>query len=274
MKLCTVRRDGGTRAARRDGDDLVLLAAPDVGALLATADWAGAAAADGTRIPAVGAELAAVVPAPGKILCMGLNYLLHIREGGREVPTYPTLFAKYADALLGPDDDVVLPPESDAVDWEAELVVVIGRQVRRATPEEAADAIAGFTVGNDVSMRDWQRRTPEWLQGKSWEASTPIGPVLVTPDEVGGVRPDLVIRCAVDDQVFQDSHTGDLLFDPVAIVAYVSQFTTLRPGDLIFTGTPDGVGAAQKPVRYLKPGETLITTIEGIGTLTNQAVGT
>ena len=183
------------------------------------------------------------------------------------------MFAKFADALIGPRDPIQLAPESSAVDWEAELAVVVGGTVRRAGAAEAATAIAGFTVLNDVTMRDWQYRTTQWLQGKTFEATTPIGPVLVTPDELpGGVRPALSLTAAVDGETVQKADTSDLVFDPVALVRYVSVIMTLRPGGVIATGTPGGVGHARKPPRYLAAGMTLTTEIGGIGRLEN-AVG-
>jgi acylpyruvate hydrolase len=274
MKLVTVRAAGGTRAARWDEDGAVMLPYDDVGQLLESGpDWRErAAAVSGDPQPMDGLELAPVVPRPSKVICVGLNYLRHVQEGGGEVPTHPTLFAKFADALTGPFDDVPLPSASAGVDWEAELVVVVGRTVRGAGTSEAAAAIAGFTVGNDVSMRDWQRRTPQWLQGKTWEASSPVGPALVTTDEVGSPRPDLAISCLVDGHPMQDARTSDLLFDPVDIVAYASEVVTLRPGDLIFTGTPDGVGGARNPPVFLQDGQVVTTRIEGVGQMVNRFV--
>jgi acylpyruvate hydrolase len=270
MRLVTLRTPDGTRAGRVDGDDVVVLGAPDVGALL-DAGLVGAGA-EGASRPLASAALAPVVPAPSKVFCLGLNYEHHIRETARELPQHPTLFAKFADALAGPRDRIVLPKASQAVDWEGELVIVIGRRVRDADPDEAAAAIAGFTVGNDVSMRDWQMRTLQWLQGKTWERSSPVGPALVTTDEVGGPEPDLQLRVTVDDEVVQEARTGDLLFKPVFTVSYISTIVTLQPGDLIFTGTPGGVGAARQPPRFLRPGEVVRTTIEGVGELVNEFV--
>jgi acylpyruvate hydrolase len=211
------------------------------------------------------------VPRPGKVICVGLNYRAHILEGGREPPQYPTLFAKFADSLLGARDDLVLPSVSERVDWEVELGVVIGRPVHRATPAEAAAAIAGYTVINDVSMRDWQNRTLQWLQGKAFEQCTPAGPYLVTPDEVGHAA-DLEVRCEVDGAVMQQARTSDLLFGPAEIAAYASQVITLKPGDLIATGTPAGVGAARTPPVFLRPGNVLRTWIEGLGECVNRCV--
>ncbi|WP_151769686.1 fumarylacetoacetate hydrolase family protein [Streptomyces abyssomicinicus] len=274
MKLATLRTDGTTRAVRLDGEELVDLGVADVGALLARDDWRElAASADGTRYPVAGADLAPVVPAPTKVVCVGLNYRNHIQEMGRDLPEHPTLFAKFADSLIGARDDILRPGETDAFDWEVELAVVVGRPVRRARGEEAEQAIAGFTVLNDITCRDWQFRTREWLQGKMWDSSTPVGPYLVTPDELpGGVRPALDVKLTVDGEVMQSDTTGDLLFDPVDLVEYVSTVVRLNPGDIIATGTPGGVGHARKPARYLTGGETVVTEIEGIGRLENRVV--
>jgi acylpyruvate hydrolase len=271
MRLATVRSGDTTRAVRVDGDTLVDLGFADVGELLATDGWAArAAAATGPTRPAAGAQFAPVVPQPSKIVCVGLNYRNHIREMGRDLPEYPTLFAKFADSLIGSTDDIPRPEETDQLDWEVELGVVIGAPVRRATGAAAEAAIAGFTIVNDVTCRDWQFRTREWLQGKAWDSSTPVGPYLVTPDELsGGVRPALDVRLEVDGEVMQHDTTADLLFDPPALVEYVSTMVRLRPGDLIATGTPGGVGHARKPGRYLTGGETVITEITGLGRQTN-----
>ncbi len=278
MKLATVRTaDGATQAVRVEGADLVPLGVPDVGALLAQPNWreiaSGAAAAAAPALEAGRTAYAPVVPRPGKIFCVGLNYRNHILEMGRDLPEYPTIFSKYADTLVGAEDDILRPDETDQFDWEAELAVVIGATVRRATTAEAEGAIAGFAVLNDITARDWQFRTREWLQGKNWESTTPLGPWLVTPDELpGGVRPTLAIRAEVDGEVVQEDTTGDLLFDPVTLVEYLSTMITLRPGDVIATGTPGGVGHARKPARYLEAGQKVVTEIEGLGRCENVVV--
>ncbi|MFE5212185.1 fumarylacetoacetate hydrolase family protein [Streptomyces sp. NPDC056600] len=274
MKLATLRTGGTTQAVRLDGDSLVELGFPDVGALLAQDDWqALAASAAGDRHPVDGADFAPVVPAPTKVVCVGLNYRNHIQEMGRDLPQHPTLFAKFADSLIGAGDDIQRPAETEEFDWEVELALVVGRKVRRATGEEAEQAVAGFTVLNDITCRDWQFRTREWLQGKMWDSSTPVGPYLVTPDELpGGVRPVLDVTLTVDGEVMQSDNTGDLLFDPVALVEYVSTIVRLNPGDIIATGTPGGVGHARKPARYLTGGESVVTEIAGLGRLANRIV--
>ena len=194
MKLATARFDGRTAAVRVDGDEAVELPAADVGALLAQPDWRHVAAQGGTRHQLSGLDLAPVVPQPGKIVCVGLNYRNHILEMGRELPEHPTLFAKYAEALIGPNDEIVKPADSDALDWEGELAVVIGTRVRNADAEAAAAAIAGYAVLNDVTVRDYQYRTKQWLQGKTFEDTTPFGPHLVTTDGFELSRVDLEQR--------------------------------------------------------------------------------
>jgi acylpyruvate hydrolase len=263
MRLGTIRTASGTSAVRIDGDLAIEIGASDVGALLAAGDWrAQAGAADGPQHRIADLSYAPVVPRPGKIICVGLNYRSHIIEMGRDLPEYPTLFAKYPEALIGASDPLTLPAESDQVDWEVELAVVVGRRVRHADAASASEAIAGYSIINDVTMRDWQFRTPEWLQGKTFEATTPFGPHLVTPDEIA---PDAKISCLVDGEVVQDSTIADLLFGPVDLVRYISTILTVDPGDVIATGTMGGVGHARTPPRYLQSGQTLVARIEGIG---------
>ncbi|SOD63330.1 acylpyruvate hydrolase [Streptomyces zhaozhouensis] len=270
MRLATIRLpEGGTRAVRVTGETVTELEYEDVGALLAAGGLERAATAEGRQRPRAEVELAPVVPRPGKILCVGLNYRTHILEMGRELPGAPTVFTKYPEALVGPEDPVLLPPESQQVDWEGELAVIVGATVRRADPATAEAAIAGYAVLNDVTMRDWQYRTLQWLPGKSFEASTPFGPELVTPDEFSP-GPELVT--AVDGEEVQRAATDDLVFGPAELIAHLSTVLTLRPGDVIATGTPGGVGHARKPARYLTPGQTLTTTVEGLGTLRNPTV--
>ncbi|ACU75315.1 5-carboxymethyl-2-hydroxymuconateDelta-isomerase [Catenulispora acidiphila DSM 44928] len=273
MRLATLRTDEGTRAARREEGFYAVLPHASVGALLSSDDWLQAAAAEETgRVAVAEADFAPVVPHPNKIICLGLNYATHIKEMGRDTPRYPTLFAKYDGALIGAHDPVVLPVVSDTVDWEAELAVVIGRSARHVAESEALEYVAGYTVANDVTVREYQRRTREFLAGKTFEATTPLGPELVTADEFGGREPDLEILCEVDGEVMQRSRTSDLLFGVPDIVAYVSGIITLLPGDVILTGTPGGVGDGRDPKVYLAPGQVLRTVIECLGETRNRCL--
>ena len=275
MRVTTVRIDGSTTsAARVEGDELALLPFPDVGALLQSGpDWrARAAKFQGARRPTRGASTCTLVPRPNKILCLGLNYASHIAEMGRPTPSYPTLFAKYDGALIGPLDDIHSPAVSDDLDWEAELAVVLGVPGRHIAVHNALDHVAGYAVANDITVRDWQHRTREFLSGKTFEATTPVGPVLVTPDELPPGASGLEIGCSVDGEVMQRSNTSDLLFDVPHTLAYVSTMITLLPGDLILMGTPGGVGAGRTPPVFLRPGQQLVTWVEGIGELRNTIV--
>jgi acylpyruvate hydrolase len=270
MKLATIRTEGGTAAARVDGEELVLLPYTDLGELLGSGDdWPARAVGEGdSSLPLADANFAPVVPRPEKIWGVGLNYAAHAAEAKLELPEYPTVFAMFWRSLIGAEDDLVLPAVSDKTDWEAELGVVIGRPTRSVDRTEARASIAGYTVINDVSMRDWQRRTKQFLQGKTFEGSTPAGPYLVTADEVDPAL-DLRITCSVDGETMQDSSTSDLVFKPDEVISYLSQIITLMPGDLIATGTPSGVGGARRPEVFLEPGQTMVTEVEGIGRQAN-----
>jgi acylpyruvate hydrolase len=276
MKLATIRTPAGTRAVRVDSDGATDLGVADVVDVLRRPDWrTWAATADGPRHALADLDYAPVVVAPEKIVCVGLNYRNHILEMGRELPEYPTLFAKFNRALIGAYDEIELPTVSPAIDWEAELGVVVGAEVRNASVAEARAAIAGYTVVNDVTVRDWQYRTPQWLQGKTFEATTPVGPWLVTDgapstsQAPASYAVSFALTCEVDGDVVQKADTGDLVFDPAELVAYVSTIVTLVPGDLIATGTPGGVGHARDPRRYLADGNELVTRIEGVGECRN-----
>jgi acylpyruvate hydrolase len=270
VRLATLRTATGTAAVRIDGDWAIETGDPDVGTLLARTDWRDrATAAEGAEHALDVVDFAPLVPRPEKIVCVGLNYRHHILEMGRDLPEHPTLFAKFPSALIGAHDEVVLPAASSAVDWEGELAVVIGAPARHVRPEDAARYIAGYSVLNDVTARDWQFRTREWLQGKTFEATTPLGPVLVTADDPDLNAAQMELVCEVNGEVMQRAEVSDLLFDPAGLVSYISTITTLQPGDVIATGTPGGVGHARNPQRYLTDGSVVTTRITGIGELRN-----
>ena len=269
MKLATIDHRGSTAAAIVVDGGYRVLPFGDVGELLATGIAPNDLPTDGELV--ADARLRTPVLAPSKVVCVGLNYKKHIEETGEPTPDRPTLFSKFAASLTGPHDAIVVPAASERVDWEAELVAVIGTRIRNASVTEASAAIAGFTVGNDISMRDHQARTSQWLQGKAWDAATPVGPWVLTVDECGP-EPDLRISCSVNGVSKQDSRTSDLLFGVPELLAYISVFTALEPGDLVFTGTPGGVGQARPVPEFLHAGDTLVTEIESIGACTNPFV--
>lgn len=271
LKLATLRRDGGTVAVRVDSDTTatVIDGYTDLSALLADENWRAVAAnAAGTQVDLAEADYAPVVPNPSKIVCVGLNYRTHIQEMGRDLPQYPTLFSKFKEALTGPYDDVVVPGyAAGMLDWEAELAVVIGKAAYQVSEADAADYIAGYSVINDYTMRDYQIRTLQWDQGKTFEKTAGFGPFLVTDYALG-----TQIEARLDGEVMQSANTEDLLFTPAALVDYISHIVTLQPGDVIITGTTGGVGHARKPARYIRDGETVEVSVEGIGTVRNKTV--
>ena len=220
---------------------------------------------------APGVRLRAPLQRPGKIICLGLNYADHARETNSPIPQYPELFNKFANALIGPGEPIVLPRVSQQVDYEAELAVVIGKPGRYIDEQRALEHVAGYTVLNDVSMRDFQFRGRQWMQGKTFDRSTPLGPWIVTADEIPDPQA-LDISCEVSGEVLQRSNTREMIFSVAAVVAYISQIMTLEPGDLIATGTPAGVGFAREPKRLLQPGDVVRVTIERIGTLENPVI--
>jgi acylpyruvate hydrolase len=271
VKLATIREGARTHVVRIEGDVAVDLGASDVGEVLQRNDWhAWATTQDGPTRAVDSLDYAPLIVEPEKIVCVGLNYRAHILEGGRPVPTHPTLFAKYTRALIGARDEIWLPDASQTVDWEAELAVVIGAPARHVPVDDAHRFIAGYAVLNDVSMREWQNRTLQWLQGKTWEHATPLGPWLVTADEAGA--PEWDISCEVNGEQMQKANTSDLVFGPYELVSYISAVITLMPGDVIATGTPGGVGFARTPPRFLVAGDVVVTRIEGLGECRNVCI--
>lgn len=256
----------GSIACGRVENDTVVLLGPDLKAYLADAFTAGSA--DEVELPLEAVRLLAPITAPGKIVCIGLNYRDHAAEAGMPIPEEPVLFAKFANSVIGPGAPIVVPRVARRVDYEAELGVVIGRRARRVGPEEALEHVAGYLCANDVSARDLQPKTGQWTRGKAVDTFLPIGPWLITADEIPDPQA-LAIRCIVSGEVLQDSNTGEMVFGVADLVSFISQTMTLEPGDLVVTGTPAGVGFVRDPRRWLTPGDTVTVEIERIGSLTN-----
>lgn len=273
MKLATLRRNDTTIAVRVDDDTsaTVIDRYVDLSALLADPNWRDIAeTAAGDRVDLAGADYAPVVPRPGKIICVGLNYANHIKEMGRELPQYPTLFAKFREALIGPYDDVVVPSYAAAqLDWEGELAFVVGKQAYQVSEPDAEDYIAGYSIMNDYTMRDYQYRTLQWDQGKTFEKTSGFGPFLTTTDSYtfGGT-----LETTLDGQKMQTTTTDDLVFTPTKLVEYISHIATLQPGDVVITGTPGGVGHARMPGVYIQDGQTVEVAIEGLGSVRNKTI--
>ena len=211
----------------------------------------------------------APVTQPGKIICVGHNYREHILEMGRELPSNPVLFAKFANTVIGPEDDIPFHPISEQLDYEAEFVFVIGKQARNVSEEDALDYVAGYAIANDVTYRDIQRRTLQWLQGKTVDGSAPIGPWLITTDELSDPS-GLDVKLSVNGEVRQQTNTANLVFSVQKLVSFISNLATLEPGDVVLTGTPGGVGVAMDPQQFLKDGDVVRIEIDKVGVLENK----
>jgi acylpyruvate hydrolase len=222
----------------------------------------------GRAVPLAEVRLWAPVPDPQKIICLGRNYRAHAEESGGEVPTAPELFVKFANTLVGHEWPIELPPISDEVDYEAELAVVIGDRCRDVPAADALDHVYGYSIMHDVSARDYQLRTSQWLAGKSMDTFGPFGPWIVTADELGDPQ-DLHMTLTLGGETLQDAHTSAMVFPVADAIAFISSVMTLEPGDVISTGTPEGVGMARTPQRYLRDGDVVDITIDRIGTLSN-----
>lgn len=283
MKLATFTQAGATRIGVVDGEAIVDLsaAAPDLPTemcafLAAGADALAAArqaaeSANAPRLALADVTVEAPILRPPKILAVGLNYRDHIAETGMQTPKYPMIFNKQSTAVTGPDTAIHVPRVSGDVDYEGELAVVIGRFCRHVPKNRAAEVIAGYTIAHDVSVRDWQRRVPTFTMGKSFDTHCPLGPYLVTADEVGDPHA-LDLKTWVNGEMRQSSNTCQLLFDCFDLVEHLSTAFTLEPGDVISTGTPGGVGFAMKPPKYLKPGDRVKIAIDKLGELENHVV--
>lgn len=251
---------------RIEGSDIVPMGTDLVSYL------AGAAATESSRLPVKTVRQVPVIPNPAKIICVGLNYRDHAAESDQPSPEHPILFAKFPNSLIGPGDDIQLPAIApERVDYEAELGVVIGTTASRIAVADALTCVAGYMCANDVSARDLQFQSSQWLRGKAVDSFLPIGPWLVTRDEISDPQ-DLHIECLVNGELLQDSNTRQMIFGVAELVSSISQTVTLGPGDIICTGTPSGVGAARKPPRFLVAGDEVTIRIEGIGELTNRVL--
>ena len=279
MKLVSFTADGeARRLGVLDGETVHDLAdafgVPDVGGLLAAAigvDDLQAALASAPTRPLAGVRLLAPIARPPKIICVGLNYHDHCREQNIDPPRYPILFSKFANAVADPGASVVRPVATEKLDLECELAVVIGRRASRIGLDEAPGAVFGYTLVNDVTMRDLQREDGQWLRAKGSDGFAPMGPAVVTADEIGDPQA-LRLRSSVNGETWQDSTTAEMVFDVRTIVAFVSRTITLEPGDVIATGTAAGVGHYQSPPRYLADGDLMRCEIEGIGAIENRVV--
>jgi 2-keto-4-pentenoate hydratase/2-oxohepta-3-ene-1,7-dioic acid hydratase in catechol pathway len=281
MKLATFSHEGATRIGLVDGEQIVDLAAAapslptDMLAFLeagpAALQTAHAALAEGPRIALSEVTLEAPIARPPKFLAVGLNYADHVAESGLDAPKHPTIFNKQSTCVVGPGAAIHLPKASHVLDYEGELGLVIGRRCRHVTRDEAPDVIAGYTIVNDATVRDWQLRIPTWTMGKSFDTHGPIGPWIVTSDELPDPH-QLRLRTFVNGELRQDSNTKELIFDCFSLVEHFSTAFTLEPGDVIATGTPAGVGIGMKPPQLLKAGDDVRIEIEGIGVLENPVI--
>jgi len=282
MRIVAYEKNGGGAIGVRLEDQVVDLsiAAPDLPGTLrgllaagpeamAEAGRAAEAAGGEARLPLDGLSLLPPVPDPSKILCIGRNYAEHAKEGGAEVPAFPDIFMRSRLSLVGDGQPIIRPPVSEKLDFEGELMVVIGKTVHRANRETALDAIAGYAVFNDATLRDYQRRTTQWTIGKNFDHTGAFGPEFVSADEVPPGATGLRLQTRLNGQVMQDTNTDDMVFPVVKALVVITEAMTLEPGDLLATGTPSGVGYARTPPVWMQPGDRVEVEIEGIGTLSN-----
>lgn len=283
MKLMMFSRAG--EAARLGvvvGDDVIDVGAVDASLPKSIAGLIGTEAAVRAKVKAVaaaapasarhrlsGVKAALPIDHPPKFICVGLNYLEHAKEGGHPPPTYPSFFARYDRSLVAHGEPVIRPKSSEQLDYECELTIVIGKGGRHISESKALDHVFGYTIFNDVSVRDFQRKTSQWLAGKNFDGTGPLGPVVVTADALPAGATPLRIQTRVNGKTMQDSNTSDMIFPVARTIALLSEIMTLEPGDMIATGTPQGVAHARKPPAWMKAGDTVEIEIEGIGVLSN-----
>lgn len=285
MRFATLQTATGPRAVVRRGDVYIDINATDPSVPNSVREWLAGGPAllkklasvaervDARKLPVEGVNYLAPIPDPQKIICIGLNYSDHAREQNLQPPKEPVVFSKFVTSLTGHEKPVELPSVSTKVDFEAELVAVVGKSGRMIAETDAASHVAGYMVGHDVSARDWQKEKDgkQWLCGKTFDTFAPCGPEFVTADEVPNPH-GLVIKLRLNGELMQNSNTNQLIFSIPKLIAYVSQVVTLHPGDIIFTGTPPGVGDARKPPVYMKPGDVAEVEIESLGLLRNTMV--
>lgn len=255
--------------SRIPSDMVSFLSGGDAAHKLAAAVVAGAPAS--AEIPAGRYTLKAPIPRPGKILCIGLNYRDHARESNQAVPEFPTVFAKYANTVIGPNEPIIIPRLTDNVDYEAEFGFVIGKRARHVSEADALKYVGGYLPLNDISARDYQARTSQWTLGKTFDAFLPMGPALTTADEIPDPH-NLDISLTIGGETLQKSNTRELVFNVNQLIHVLSGVMTLEPGDVVSTGTPSGVGAARNPKRWLRPGETVTVEIAKLGALSNPVI--
>ncbi len=280
MRFTTFHHNGQDRLGLVDGDHVIDLnhAQPQIHADLRLALKSGAdlfaaarsaLASSAERLPMADLQLSPMIPEPGKIICLGLNYFDHAKEGGRDKPEYPWFFLRSASSLLSPNDEAILPTVSERLDYEAELAVVIGKTVKHATMDNALDCVFGYSCFNDISVRDYQKKTPQWTIGKNFDKTGGFGPVLVSADELPAGATDLKIQSRLNGKVMQEANTRDMIWGVAETITLLTECLTLEPGDVIIMGTPAGVGQARTPPVWMKAGDTVEIEIENIGVLRN-----
>jgi len=255
---------------RVEGNEAVHL--PDAGYDLSSLAAGGNAGKDGARVALDSLTPGMPIAKPGKVICLGLNYADHAKEAGRDVPDYPVFFMRGATSLMGASAPMVRPAVSDHLDYEAEIMLIIGRGGRNIPETAALDHVFGYTLFNDGSVRDYQKKSIQWTAGKNFDSTGPVGPIVVTPDELPAGCAGLNIQCRVNGEVVQNSSTNDMLFSVARTIATISEFATLEPGDMVATGTPPGVGMARTPPLWLKPGDVCEVEVERIGILRSDVV--
>jgi len=277
MRLARVTKDGKIGLAAKSGEKVTIaygaeLADLDAHLAAGTLTGAGAKAAAGEAVDEAALTFLPPLVHPPKIICLGLNYRDHAEESGLGIPEFPVLFGRFASSLIGHGAPIILPKVSEQLDWEAELVAVLSKGGKNIAEADALGHVAGYSVFNDASIRDYQLRTPQWTAGKNFDDTGAFGPWLVTPDELPEGAAGLKIECRVNGTVMQSSNTGNLIFDVAKTIALLSSFMTLEAGDVLVMGTPGGVGVARNPQMWMKAGDVCEVEIDGIGLLSNPIV--